>query len=282
MKIIDPHLHLFNLSEGEYAWLQPDKPPFWPDKQIINREFSQADLQLPEQLQLTGLVHIEAGFDNHQPGREIAWLESCLNLPFRSIASADLTTSSQAFSALLDELESYPSVAGVRHILDDQAASLLANPQVIHNLQQLAERGLIFDCQYSLTDTYATQLLAAFLDTQPLQTVINHAGFPPLAAEAGKIWQENLTRLADYPQVSIKASGWEMTDRNYPETMISQILEQLLQSFGTRRVMLASNFPLCNFSTSYEDLWQTYSELPFTPEVLEQLCYQNTKRIYKL
>ncbi|WP_315980653.1 hypothetical protein [Aliamphritea spongicola] len=69
---------------------------------------------------------------------------------------ADLTLSTAAFAALLDQVEQHSSVAGIRHILDDEAEQLLRQPQVIHNLQQLAEREWIFECQYPLTDTPAT------------------------------------------------------------------------------------------------------------------------------
>ena len=73
MKIIDPHLHLFDLSQGEYSWLKPECPPFWPDKSLVAKNFSEHDLRLNESLKLTGFVHIDAGFNNQQPRREIAW-----------------------------------------------------------------------------------------------------------------------------------------------------------------------------------------------------------------
>ncbi len=283
MNIIDPHLHLFNLHEGEYSWLQPDHPPFWSDKQQICKNFGVDDLQLPEPLQLSGLVHIEAGFNNAAPWLEIAWLESHLkDHCFRSIACADLTLSTAAFSTQLNQLEQHTSVAGIRHILDEDAAQLLTRPQVIHNLQQLAEREWIFECQYPLTDTLATRELEALLEVHPLQIIINHAGFPPKAPDTHRQWQENLQRLSDYPSVSVKASGWEMQSRHYQPAQISDTLNRLLEIFGERRVMLASNFPLCLFSTGYADLWKQYQQLQLPEEVLQLLCHDNARRLYRL
>ena len=63
MKIIDAHLHLFDLQAGEYRWLSPDNPPFWPDKPVIAKNFSESDLVVSAPEQLSGFVHIEAGFD---------------------------------------------------------------------------------------------------------------------------------------------------------------------------------------------------------------------------
>ncbi|MBN3562810.1 amidohydrolase family protein [Aliamphritea spongicola] len=283
MKIIDPHLHLFNLQEGEYHWLQPQNPPFWPDKASICRNFSAEDLRLPESLQLSGLIHIEAGFNNQSPWLETGWLESHLKgYRFRSIVCADLTLSTAAFAALLDQVEQHSSVAGIRHILDDEAEQLLRQPQVIHNLQQLAEREWIFECQYPLTDTPATRELEALLEVHPLQIIINHAGFPPANQANRQTWQENLQRLADYPSVSVKASGWEMQDRTFQPDQVSETVNILLEVFGERRVMLASNFPLCLFSREYAELWQMYQQLQLPEEVLQLLCHDNARRLYRL
>ena len=91
--IIDPHIHFFNLSKGQYLWLAPDVEPFWPDKYKINRDFFEPDLMISPNNKLLGFVHIEAGFNNQQPQQEIAWLEKSCHLPFRTIAFADITSS---------------------------------------------------------------------------------------------------------------------------------------------------------------------------------------------
>lgn len=60
MKFIDPHIHLFNLALGQYQWLKPENPPFWPDKNIINNNFTESDLStsdkwpISEKLSITG------------------------------------------------------------------------------------------------------------------------------------------------------------------------------------------------------------------------------------
>ena len=91
IKIIDPHLHLFNIEQGDYSWLKPQCPPFWPDKPLINKNFVEADLLLPHAMHLAGFVHIEAGFDNQQPWREIDWWQQDYTLHFTRVAFADIT-----------------------------------------------------------------------------------------------------------------------------------------------------------------------------------------------
>ncbi|EPJ47158.1 MAG: hypothetical protein OFPI_32470 [Osedax symbiont Rs2] len=283
MQIIDPHIHLFATELGHYQWLSAKNPPFWPDKAVINRDFNADDLKLSEPLQHGGFVHIEAGFDNYQPWRELAWLEASQSANFKSVASVDLTICSADFSTQIEQLVTHSSLVGVRHILDQNALSLLANRQVRCNLQHIADHGLIFECQLDATDSPAIgQLESVLLDLPQLTLVINHAGFPPINQSNFSTWRTNIAKLAAFSNLSIKASGWEMLDRNYQSTDIQLIIDILLELFSVNNIMLASNFPLCTFSNSYAGLWQTYYNLQLSTAQKNALLHDNAKRFYRL
>ncbi|WP_206484530.1 amidohydrolase family protein [Thalassotalea sp. G2M2-11] len=284
MKIIDPHLHLFDLTKGNYQWLQANQPPFWPDKARIKQNFSEQDIQLTKPLSLAGFVHIEAGFDNQQPWRELAWLEQNCYLPFKSVAYADITLSSENFQACIKQLLLQKSFIGVRYILDEQAAQVLHLPQVKTNLSYLASQQLSFECQLSLADDHAITLLVQLLEQIPeLVTIINHAGFPTIAPEQRLFsnWLNNLCQLASNPNIAIKCSGWEMIDRHYTSSFAKDIIDHCLDILGLSRVMLASNFPLTLFSQSYQSYWQMMLNL-LSKDSQHALCYNNAKHWYKL
>lgn len=278
VSIIDPHIHLFDLSAGDYHWLKPGNPPHWPDKSKICQTFMEEDLALSAPLSLAGFVHIEAGFDNQQPWREIAWLERHCRLPFRAVASVDL--SADTFEQQLDQLSAYPSVVGVRDILDERAASLLSLARVRCNLAKIAERGWIFEAQLSLADSAGVDQLCQTLDVVPeLRVIINHGGFPSQDPE----WLVGLSRLADYSRCAIKCSGWEMLDRQWSMDTVRQQVSTIVSVFGVDRVMLASNFPLCNFSLPLTDLWSFYAfELGLSDTLVTALCSGTASRWYGL
>jgi L-fuconolactonase len=282
LDIIDCHLHLFNLAQGQYAWLQPQNPPFWPDKERIHRTYTEQDLSLAHPLRLAGFVHIEAGFDNQRPWRELTWLEQHCTLAFKSVASLDL-----ASPHCLEQLEKLllrRSLVGIRHILDDEAAAILSAPPVKANLRQLAAHKLLFDAQLSLGDTNGVNALLAILDSTPeLTVIINHAGWPPHIGQhtSWQNWCNNLARLAQYPKVAIKLSGWEMPDRHYTLDKVQTVLHQCMASFGAKRIMLGSNFPLCTWSRSYQQLWQLYAnDLQLEPHLRQRLVCQNAAQWY--
>lgn len=286
MQIIDPHLHLFARDLGAYTWLKAENPPFWEDKAIINQDFTPQHLELAAPLKLAGWVHIEAGFDNTAPWREIEWLESIpkttQRTTMKTVACVDLTLPASLFNEMLTRSCNYQSVVGVRHILDEQAAELLSQAQVLKNLATLSARGLIFECQLTGSDSPAISQLQQVLTQLPqLKMALNHAAFPQLATQSYQQWLNNMQLLAKFDQLHVKISGFEMLDRNYQVSYIQQVTDDLIATFGIERLMFASNFPLCLFSNSYQTLWETYCQLALSDTQKKRLMADNAQTFYQ-
>lgn len=281
LKIIDPHLHFFDIENGHYHWLKPDNPPSWPDKAKIARGFGESDISFSDGTSPVGYVHIEAGYDNDKNWREIEWLEKNATLPFRSVANADLTKPANEFKQNIKKLTQYQSVVGVRHIFDEQALELLSNDNVISNLAYLSEQKLSFDLQMPLTDTMAVQSLLTRVEQLPeLAIILNHGGFPPqLNHEGWQDWVSHLSALAKYINVAVKCSGWEMSKRDYDMNWVVKVIRECVARFGENRVMLASNFPLCLFSTNYQNIWAHYQAQSFLKN--KALLHDNALHWYK-
>lgn len=289
MKVIDPHVHLFNLEQGNYAWLQEDNEPYWPDKSLIHKNFTPSDLKLSPSLELAGIVHIEAGFDNHQPWREIQWLEQywqetqCV-LPLKTIAFIDICLATDEFDHHVEQLKQFQSVVGCRYILDEKAGQLLQHHQVIRNLEVLYELDWLFELHVSLNDMQTLHHIVNFCsELKTPRMIINHCGFPPPIehVEQWHLWRHHIEQLSQFDHLAIKCSGWEMTDRAYDVNWISSCLYSIIQAFGADRVMLASNFPLTLFSADYQTLWEQYTTLDgITDETKAQLCFHTATKWY--
>jgi L-fuconolactonase len=260
INIIDPHLHLFSRSRGHYYWLKSENPPFWPDKYLLQQDFSLEDLNNSlenEEIKLTGFVHIEAGFDNAQPWRELEYLNDLTieSLPCqknRTIASIDLLAPPEHFQKSLQQSQQYQSLIGVRHILDEQAYTILSNHNVQENFVSLNKvSNFIFELQLPLADESSIKVMPLLLQTidknKQLRFIINHAGFPPvdISNDAFRLWEQNIQELAKRANIFIKCSGWEMVERQYDMSWFSEVTNFCLNTFSIERVMLASNFPLC-------------------------------------
>ncbi|MDO6565711.1 amidohydrolase family protein [Alteromonas sp. 1_MG-2023] len=301
MKIVDGHLHFFALDAGDYYWLKPQHPPHWQDKQAIAVPSDERNLKLTNGHTLVGYVHVEAGFDNERPWREIRYLEQHAQLPFKSVACIDLcsvnTLSHIEALAGLYSVTGQSSVAGLRHILDEQAAPILAHPKTKHGLKRCSEYELSFDAQLDIGDCRAVKALLNILDAVPtLNVIINHVGAALIATDVTakyvKQWESNMQALAQCSRVAVKLSGWEMHCRNWQWRIAQKIVAKTVAIFGIERVMLASNFPLSNWRCSYNALWSGYNtmlntlaeQMPatFGGAATDKLMATNTAKWYSL
>jgi L-fuconolactonase len=286
MTFIDPHVHFFALEKGNYAWLKPDNPPNWPDKAAIAHCTSEQSLIRASYRKIAGFVHIEAGFDNARPWREIHYLMEHCHLPFKSIACIDLT--SPGVYGHIDYLSRLPSVVGLRHILDSEATELLSHPKVKHVLRYMSERGLLFEAQFDTSNANATAALLGCIDLIPsLNVIVNHAGTNGLNltnSNRVKGWQTNILALGNTSQVGMKLSGWEMKDRNWSLPAVNRVCQFLFEHVGHNKLMLASNYPLCQWRLPYHALWQAYqkliSQLPISSQ--RSLLGENASHWYKM
>ena len=275
INIVDPHIHFFDLQRGKYKWLQPNEPPLWPDKKLINRNISIDEMTLNQEFyELIGLVHIEAGFDNVHPELEIQNVERIFDSSgltdqsaikvlgsalraFRVISFVDITLANHDFKAALDKQLSYSSCVGIRHIFDDQTVSICRHPNTLQNLRKLVERGGVLELQFDLSSDTDTVAVIQMLERVPdLKVVINHAGFAPfLKPQKYSAWLRHLALLSVQKQIYIKVSGFEMVSREFRWQQAAVVIDDVAKSFGQHRLMLASNFPVCLLAKSYSHYW---------------------------
>ena len=264
LDIVDPHLHLWQRSAGNYHWLQNTNPPHWPDKAMLQQDYPVSALKLSPPFRLAGLVHIEAGFDNHAPQRELAWLAGQqLNLPHKAVAFLDCSLAVEQVLANLQALLPYQP-AGIRHIFEGDDERWLHAPQLLDIAAELARHKLVLELQCSLASkknlARIGQLAEQFSD---LKLVINHAGLA--RPEQFVAWQQAIQTLTGQANVAIKLSGWEMLSAGRFSTADpawqQQVFAAVLSEWPVERLMLASNFPLCLWQGSYQQLWQRYYQL---------------------
>ncbi|UTP71743.1 amidohydrolase family protein [Alteromonas sp. LMIT006] len=264
MNFIDPHIHLWDTDQGDYHWLHnTNNLPLHVNDSAITCE---------------AYVHVEAGFDNNQPWRELTWLESVATKPMRAVATLDLTLSTASFVESLRHYAKHPFCVGGRHILDNDALDLLHNAQILDNLDTLAQHGYLFEAQFDVADQAVVARVCELLLANPdWQWVINHAGYPVLSAVDQEQWRVGIHWLSKIPSLMVKCSGFEMQERDFAWEDALRVIDHCITSFGENRVMLASNYPLLTWRMSYNEYWayltQAYADRP-------ELFYDNAQRTY--
>ncbi|KZN58293.1 hypothetical protein N473_05990 [Pseudoalteromonas luteoviolacea CPMOR-1] len=277
MKIIDPHLHFFDLDKGNYSWLKHN-PPAWRNLSEIQQNHLPCALQGDVTFQVAACVHVEAGFDNIHPIKELQWLANIVPpLPYKAVAYAQIDSPHEQFRNALEELQ-HPSLIAIRDITEGDDAQRLLSQHTVQNLHYLAQQSIHFEAQFEVHNNDVSRHMYEIYSEQPEATlVINHAGF----MTENHTWQENIQLLSQLKNCYIKFSGHELLDA--PMTPHYQ-LQALLTYFGPERVMLATNHPVCLIHRDYQAQWQHYYELiqQVDSSVWQNLSFENAKRLYKL
>lgn len=283
--ICDPHLHFFDLNKGEYLWLRDENPPHWPGKSVLREQTFEQDLSQFDSIELQGYVHIEAGFNNHEPIQELIWLQGHCKKPMRSIAFLDLRQENADFESSLISMLEYPSFIGIRHIVDDELLNaMMASGNVKQNLLSLSAKGVVFELQVDVREQLTFDALFDVLSCVPSMPIsINHAGFAPLNDDGYQLWRRNLAVLADLPSCYVKVSGLEMQDPHFGRNDLIRVLRDCVHIFGQERVMLASNFPVLKLACGYQSYWEQVIEVCKVLDLDSQaLACDNAKRFYSL
>lgn len=277
LKIIDPHVHFFNLAQGQYTWLQGENPPAWPNLDKIKQPVSPEQLVKSTDFELAGIVHIEAGFDNHSPINELNWLSTHLkSLSFKAISYTQIDASTDEFTRAINALK-HPNLMGIRDITEGNDAARLLNPNCFTNLQFLSQQGLHFEAQFELENTLVAAQLARYAKQLPqLKIMINHAGLPCNLAQ----WQQSIELLSAQSNIAIKFSGFELLSLN--KQQLTHCFNYIFKHFGEQRILFASNFPVCQINSTYNSVWHKHKALCNSDKVWHHLSYSNAKHFYHM
>ena len=277
LKIIDPHVHFFNLVEGQYSWLQGANPPAWPNLEKIKQPVSAQQLVKSTDFELVGLVHIEAGFDNTSPINELNWLSSHLkSLSFKAISYTQIDSSADQFINSLEAL-AHSNLCGIRDITEGTDAKRLLDANSFKNLTTLSDTQLHFEAQFDIENSEITKQIAYYAKQLPqLQIIINHAGLPSNLND----WRQGVELLAQHDNIAIKFSGFELLRLTSEQQ--AACFNFLFNHFGQQRIMFASNFPVCQINTSYNTLWHCHKALCSNDKTWHDLSYANAKHYYQV
>ncbi|MBM7070514.1 amidohydrolase family protein [Shewanella sp. 202IG2-18] len=276
--IFDPHVHFIDLTKGHYHWLRNANECWLKNVNQIKKNFSVEDLKLFPPFELDGFTHVEAGFDNTHPERELSFVSS-ISKKASLISYLALDTPPTIFEQKLSLFMLFQQFIGIRDISEGEDFRRLKVDSVVTNLSLLESCQLIFEAQFNLDDHNAVTLFYSLARQRPkLKIVINHCGF--VSPSNYESWSYSIKKLSQCQNIYIKFCGFEMLSQCVTSEFKQEVLDTLLESFSESRVMFASNVPLCLTQKTYQQIWQEYSEMQLKPEVWRKLSYENAKRVY--
>ena len=296
LRIVDPHVHLWDLSRARYGWLQDEPLPNNPAGDmtpIAHRDYLLDDyLADADGWDVRKIVHVECGLPVGQQLAETEWLQNLADArsyPQGIVAGADLLDPD--LDPLLEAHAARPNVRGVRQIVcwhrdplrTYTDRDLLQDPAWEAGLSRLARHRLSFDLQLYPGQMKAAAAIAARHPDVPL--IVNHAGLPTDRDPEGLArWREGLALLAEQPHVAIKISGLGITDRAWTTASIRPVILRCIEAFGVPRCMFASDFPVERVHGTFDDFYSAFDAVTadFSAGERDRLFAANAEAIYRI
>ncbi len=296
LPIVDAHQHFWDLGLGRHPWLRDEPPiPFrYGDYRAIRRSYMPADYRRdcgPHRV--VGSVYVETEWDPLDPLGESRWAQALADregLPSAIVAQAWLDRDD--VEAVLEGHARLPLVRGVRHKpraaaspdrVERGARGSMGDPAWRRGFRKLAEVGFGFDLQTPWWHLGEAAELAEAVPEVPI--VLNHTGLPADRSPEGLAgWRALLRRLAEVPHVALKISGLGLPGRPWTVADNGPIVREAIEIFGTRRCMLASNFPVDSLVADLPTIWSGFLEITagLSRDDRLRLFHDNAVRIYRL
>ncbi len=243
---IDAHHHVWSYSAAEYPWIGKGM-------ERLARDHLPKDLApLAAAEGIDGTVAVQA----RQSLEESRWLLELAdaNPLIRGVVGwVDLR--STHVEDQLRELAKRPKFVGVRHVVQDEPDPLfLLGESFLHGIGKLATFDLTYDLLlYPQQLPAAVELVGRFPE-QPL--VLDHLAKPRIKAGELDPWRQDLKALAAHGNVFCKLSGLvtEADWQGWKRADFTPYLEVALEAFGSKRLMVGSDWPVCTLAAEYADV----------------------------
>lgn len=250
--LIDAHVHFWQPGRHDCAWPTPDLA-------VIHRDFLPRDWRLAAAATpVSAVVAVQS-----QPSlRDTEWLLELADAnPCIAGVVGWVDLAAREAPARVAALASHPKLRGIRPMLQelpDEAWSLRA--ELVPAIEAMVAHGLCFD---ALVQPRHLPHLLKFAERHPdLPIVIDHAAKPDVARGLLEPWRRDIAALAKLPQVFCKLSGlvteagddWHARD-------LAPWIDHLLASFGARRLLWGSDWPVLNLASDYPGWYEMASAL---------------------
>ncbi|WP_232073045.1 amidohydrolase family protein [Variovorax sp. RA8] len=297
MPVVDAHHHLWDLSRGNYPWLQQAYDPqgfFLGEYEALRRNFLPADYRAASAgVRVLATVHVEAERDRSEQVAETAWLHemnAAYALPNAVVAHAWLDRPDTE-ECLLDHLR-YPLVRGIRckpvtSAVPGQSvaghAGSMQDAAWLRGFSLLEKHGLSWDMRVPAWHLAEAAQVAAMFPRVPM--VLNHHGLAWDRSEEGLArWRGGMEILARQPNVHVKLSEFGLRDAPWDWEANARIVRDTMAIFGWQRCMFASNFPVTGLRIGFEPLVQGVSRMldELTPDQRQAVMSGNALRFYRI
>jgi L-fuconolactonase len=242
---IDAHQHFWHYNPKQHEWID-DK------MSVIRNDFMPVDL-LPilQKNNFDGCIAVQAD-QTEMETKFLIDLAIKNNVIQGVVGWVDLKA--ENIYEQLAYYKQYDVVRGFRHVLQNEEPDFMLESNFLNGIQCLQD----FNYTYDLL-IFPQHLPAAIklVKQNPHQLfVIDHIAKPYIKFGLISRWKKNIELISKYENVFCKISGMvtEVDYKNWNESDFIPYLDIVVKSFGTKRIMYGSDWPVCLVAASYREM----------------------------
>jgi len=243
---LDSHQHFWRYDPAAYSWMTDRM-------KILRRDYLPGDLiPLLASIEIEGTIAVQA----RQVVEETEWLlELSEQHNFIRGVVGWLDLRGPEIGADLKKYSAHKKLRGVRHVVQDEPDDFfMLRPEFKRGIGRLHEFNLTYDLLVFPKQLPAAATLVESFPMQPF--VLDHIGKPAIRDGEVQPWKENVERLAQFENAFCKLSGMvtEAALGNWQPHEFHRYLDIIIKAFGTDRVMIGSDWPVCTLSGDYSSV----------------------------
>jgi L-fuconolactonase len=275
-KVVDSHIHFWQLSNGYYTALEPHMT-------ILLKDHLPDDLApLLASAGVDQIVVVEAAETVEETHFVLSLAQK---YPFIAGVVGWIDLESSDVESILRSMKSNPLYKGVRPLHDDNKKIHWMNDTANDiGFQALIDLGLSFD---ALVQNFnELPCIVSVAERFPkLSIILNHLGKPDIANNIFASWAADIDRLAKHPNVVCKFSGiLNQAKAGWTLKGLRPYADHVLRCFGAERLMWGSDWPPARLTAEYNAGWKVAHELlTHLPAADQEMIFGgNATRIYRL
>jgi L-fuconolactonase len=273
---IDSHQHFWQYDPVRDAWIANDM-------KIIQRDFSPNDLApVLKENKMDGCVSVQA---DQSEAETLFLLDHADKHTFIKGVVGWVDLRADNIHERLEYFSSFKKLKGFRHIVQGEPDDrFLLGKDFCRGIAALHNKGFTYDILI-----YPKQLEAAieFVKQFPGQLfVVDHIAKPFIKESRLDNWEKHMQALGAFDNVYCKVSGM-VTEANWKiwkPNDFTPYLDVILESFGSKRIMYGSDWPVCLVAASYQQQLGIVEQYISRLSADEQVAIMggNTTRFYNL
>lgn len=242
---IDAHHHVWDLAVRDQPWTA--------DLPVLRRSFGFDELRPHLRAHRMDATVVVQTVCDAQETPELLALAAREPAVAGVVGWLDLTTPDlDEQIGALRECPGGETLVGLRHQVQlERDRAWLTRSDVTAGLRAAAAAGLVYDLLVTPDQLPAT--VHAVRATPDLRFVLDHVGKPPIARYGWWPWAREVRRLAREPNVAVKLSGLvtEADHRSWDVSDLRPYGDEIVERFGSGRVMFGSDWPVCLLAADY-------------------------------